>query len=120
MLASGFVCSAGIYRISVPFHAVPMLPEGFTFNQFLLVDEKPLLWHTGMKVCLTTAACQALETAHHTQLAVPGPERPAALQENAVLPFTAAADGSTQLSTRVDYVKQYATPAQRVCWLGSN
>jgi hypothetical protein len=28
----------------------PMLPSGFTFNQFLVVDDKPLLYHTGMKV----------------------------------------------------------------------
>src|SRR6185295_4013701 len=36
----------GIYRISTP---VPpsIMPGGFTFNQFLLVDESPLLFHTG-------------------------------------------------------------------------
>jgi len=34
----------GIYRISVP------LPEAdFAFNQFLIVDEQPLLFHTGMR-----------------------------------------------------------------------
>lgn len=34
------------YRISTP---VPMeaIPGGFTFNQFLLVDDDPLLFHTG-------------------------------------------------------------------------
>ena len=34
------------YRISTP---VPpeVMPGGFTFNQFLLVDEQPLLFHTG-------------------------------------------------------------------------
>lgn len=26
-----------------------MLPEGFTFNSFLLVDAKPLLMHTGLR-----------------------------------------------------------------------
>jgi flavorubredoxin len=38
--------SAGIYRISTP---VPpsQMPGGFTFNQFLVVDEAPLLFHTG-------------------------------------------------------------------------
>jgi flavorubredoxin len=38
----------GIYRISVP---VPptAIPGGFTFNQFLIVDESPLLFHTGPK-----------------------------------------------------------------------
>ena len=34
----------GIYRISVP------VPEAnFAFNQFLVVDEEPLLFHTGLK-----------------------------------------------------------------------
>jgi flavorubredoxin len=35
-----------IYRISTP---VPpsLIPGGFTFNQFLVVDEQPLLFHTG-------------------------------------------------------------------------
>ncbi len=36
----------GIFRISTP---VPpsQMPGGFTFNQFLVVDEDPLLFHTG-------------------------------------------------------------------------
>ena len=36
----------GIYRISTP---VPptAIPGGFTFNQFLVVDDEPLLFHTG-------------------------------------------------------------------------
>jgi len=33
----------GIYRISTPVH----LLDGFTFNQYLVVDEKPLLFHSG-------------------------------------------------------------------------
>ena len=37
-----------IYRISIP---VPpeMIPGGFSFNQYLIVDERPLLFHTGPK-----------------------------------------------------------------------
>ena len=36
----------GIYRISTP---VPpkVIPGGFTFNQYLIVDDAPLLYHTG-------------------------------------------------------------------------
>ncbi|HYM17178.1 MAG TPA: FprA family A-type flavoprotein [Micropepsaceae bacterium] len=34
----------GIYRISTP---VSVVPGGFTFNQYLIVDENPLLFHTG-------------------------------------------------------------------------
>jgi flavorubredoxin len=33
-----------IYRISVPFHE-----EDFTYNQFLIVDEEPLIFHTGLR-----------------------------------------------------------------------
>jgi len=34
----------GIFRISTP---VTLLPGGFSFNQFLVMDEQPLLFHTG-------------------------------------------------------------------------
>jgi flavorubredoxin len=40
--------AAGIYRISTPVPPTAM-PGGFTFNQFLVVDEEPLLFHTGMR-----------------------------------------------------------------------
>jgi len=38
----------GIYRIST---AIPpsVIPGGFTFNQYLVVDERPLLYHTGLR-----------------------------------------------------------------------
>ncbi len=36
----------GIYRISTP---VSLVPGGFSFNQYLVVDEEPLLFHTGLK-----------------------------------------------------------------------
>ncbi len=38
--------AGGIYRISTP---VPpsAIPGGFTFNQYLIVDDAPLLYHTG-------------------------------------------------------------------------
>lgn len=36
----------GIYRISTPVSPA-VIPGGFTFNQFLVVDEQPLLFHTG-------------------------------------------------------------------------
>ncbi|HVJ17029.1 MAG TPA: FprA family A-type flavoprotein [Polyangiaceae bacterium] len=35
---------AGIYRINTP---VPEMPGGFSFNQYLVVDDEPLLFHTG-------------------------------------------------------------------------
>jgi flavorubredoxin len=36
--------AAGIYRISTP---VPDAPGGFSFNRYLVLDEAPLLFHTG-------------------------------------------------------------------------
>jgi len=38
--------AAGIYRISTP---VSTIPGGFTFNQILVVDDEPLLFHTGLR-----------------------------------------------------------------------
>lgn len=38
--------AAGIYRISTPVPP-PTIPGGFTFNQYLVADERPLLYHTG-------------------------------------------------------------------------
>ena len=35
-----------VYRISTP---VSSLPGGFSFNQYLVVDEEPLLFHTGLR-----------------------------------------------------------------------
>ncbi len=34
----------GIYRINTP---TPLVPGGFSFNQYLILDEQPLLFHTG-------------------------------------------------------------------------
>ncbi|HEY0466241.1 MAG TPA: MBL fold metallo-hydrolase, partial [Polyangiaceae bacterium] len=36
-----------IYRVSTPIPASPELPPGFSFNQFLIAAEEPLLFHTG-------------------------------------------------------------------------
>ena len=48
-----------IYRINI---AMPdMIPGGFSFNQYLLVDEKPLLFHTGPRK-LFPLICQQIET----------------------------------------------------------
>jgi flavorubredoxin len=38
----------GIYRINTPVPA-SVIPRGFSFNQYLIVDEAPLLWHTGLR-----------------------------------------------------------------------
>lgn len=38
----------GLYRINTPIQ-IPGGPGAFSFNQYLLVDEEPLLFHTGMR-----------------------------------------------------------------------
>lgn len=34
----------GVYRINTPF---PDMPGGFSFNQYLILDDEPLIFHTG-------------------------------------------------------------------------
>lgn len=38
--------AAGIYRICTP---MDVIPGGFTFNSYLVVDDEPLLFHTGYR-----------------------------------------------------------------------
>jgi len=38
--------AAGIYRISTP---LDVIPGGFTFNSYLVVDDEPMLFHTGWR-----------------------------------------------------------------------
>ena len=38
--------AAGIYRINTPV-VIEGGPEGFSFNQYLIVDDEPLIFHTG-------------------------------------------------------------------------
>jgi len=39
--------AAQLFRISTPIAPNPQLPPGFSFNQFLIAAEQPLLFHTG-------------------------------------------------------------------------
>lgn len=36
----------GIFRINTPV-PIPSIPGGFSFNQYLIIDDEPLLFHTG-------------------------------------------------------------------------
>ena len=40
--------ASGIYRINTPLR-IEAIPGGFSFNQYLIVDEEPLLFHTGLR-----------------------------------------------------------------------
>ena len=48
---------AGIYRINTP---VTAMPGGFSFNRYLLVDDAPLLFHTGPRR-MSSLTQQAIE-----------------------------------------------------------
>ena len=49
----------GIHRISTPVPPSDDLPGGFTFNQYLIVDDRPLLYHTGLRQ-MFPLTCQAI------------------------------------------------------------
>jgi flavorubredoxin len=49
-----------IYRISTPILPADM-PGGFTFNQYLIVDDAPLLYHTGPRGVFPMV-CEAIES----------------------------------------------------------
>lgn len=49
--------SQGIYRICTP---LDVIPGGFTFNSYLVVDEEPMLFHTGYRK-LFPITLQAIE-----------------------------------------------------------
>ena len=51
----------GVFRISTPLPPNPALPGGFTFNQYLIVDDEPLLFHTGPRK-LFPVVREAIET----------------------------------------------------------
>jgi len=52
--------ASGIYRISTP---VPpqAIPGGFTFNQYLVVDDSPMLYHTGPRK-MFPLVCEAINS----------------------------------------------------------
>jgi flavorubredoxin len=50
-----------VYRISTPLPPNPAMPAGFTFNQFLIADDQPLLFHTGPRK-LFPLVREAIET----------------------------------------------------------
>lgn len=58
MIAKVDEIADGIYRIST---RVDVMPGGFTFNQFLIRDDEPLLFHTGLRA-LFPAVRRAVES----------------------------------------------------------
>ena len=52
--------AAGIFRISTPIPPNPALKAGFSFNQFLIDADEPLLFHTKVLEPFTVASVVAL------------------------------------------------------------
>lgn len=60
----------GIHRISTPVPPSDDMPPGFTFNQYLIVDDDPLLYHTGPRkmfplTCQAVASVIPVKTLRH-------------------------------------------------------
>lgn len=60
----------GIHRISTPVPPSDDMPPGFTFNQYLIVDDEPLLYHTGLRqmfplTCQAVASVMPVEKLRH-------------------------------------------------------
>jgi flavorubredoxin len=53
----------GIYRISTP---LTVVPGGFSFNQYLIVDDEPLLFHTGLRRSFPLV-CEAIDAVLPTE-----------------------------------------------------
>lgn len=53
--------ATGIYRISTPAREAP---GGFSFNQYLIVDDQPLLFHTGSRRLLPLVQLRWFDTPH--------------------------------------------------------
>lgn len=90
-----------IYRISVEVPPGP-IPGGFTFNQYLIVDEEPLLFHTGPRPFFTFVR-DAIETVisvknlRHIGFSHYEQDESGALNE-----FLAAAPGATPVCSQVN------------------
>jgi flavorubredoxin len=88
----------GIYRISTP---MPTLPGGFTFNQYLLKDDAPLLFHSGPRglfslVSEAVAAVMPIETLRYVGLSHYEADECGALNE-----FLAAAPGAVPVCSGI-------------------
>jgi len=88
----------GIYRISTP---VTVVPGGFTFNQYLVRDERPLLFHTGPRglfpvVSEAVAAVMPLEGLRYVGLSHFEADECGALNE-----FLAAAPEAVPVCSRI-------------------
>lgn len=92
--------AAGIYRISTPVE-IPALPGGFSFNRYLIVDDEPTLFHTGLRRMfpLTMEAIQAVIPVE--RLRYIGYSHHEADESGALNEFLAVAPNATPLSSEI-------------------
>jgi flavorubredoxin len=89
-----------IFRISIP---VPpaIVPGGFTFNQYLIDDEAPLLFHTGMKDLFPLVSEAIATVMPLSRLRYIGFSHVEADECGALNTFLAAASGAEPIGSRV-------------------
>jgi flavorubredoxin len=90
----------GIYRISTALPPTAM-PGGFTFNQFLIVDEEPLLFHTGPRKLFPTVSAAVARVLPLARLRYVGLSHFEADECGAMNEFLAAAPNAQPLCGRV-------------------
>jgi flavorubredoxin len=90
----------GIYRISTP---VPpgAIPGGFTFNQFLVVDDQPLLFHTGMRMLFPAVRAAVARVIDPARLAFVGFSHVEADECGALNDWLAVAPGARPVCSQV-------------------
>jgi flavorubredoxin len=83
----------GIYRINIP---VPptVVPGGFSFNQYLIVDDQPLLFHTGSRRLFPAVSDSVRRIIPLEQLRYVGFSHHEQDEDGALNQFLAAADNA--------------------------
>jgi flavorubredoxin len=87
-----------LYRISTPVDAIP---GGFTFNQFLLLDEEPFLFHTGPRRLFPTTLEAVRSVVRPERLRWIGFSHVEADECGALNEWLAAAPGASPLCSRI-------------------
>jgi flavorubredoxin len=100
----------GIYRISTPVNAIP---GGFSFNQYLIVDEEPLLFHTGLRhtfpvVCEAIATVMPVQRLRHVSFSHYEADECGALNE-----FLGAAPNAAPLCSKIAAIVSIGDVADR-------
>jgi flavorubredoxin len=90
----------GIYRISTP---VPpdIVPGGFSFNQYLIVDDRPMLYHTGPRKLYPAVSAAIDRVLPVASLAYIGFSHVEADECGALNEFLAAAPGAVPVCSQV-------------------